>query len=607
MGDPADIFRRLPPQVPRNPSGFGNDVDAEAARRLFGQPVPPAQPPPDPLYGNQRTGADMERTQQNQDSVAAVNARLREIENGVRRGALAPGAPIPSGPGVFLGQPQAGQPGPAGTPMTPEQAVMQNTPATAVAADARAAAMAELMRRGGGGGPRVRNTITETTAGPVDPNTLAAIGANGERVDAALGARSATLEGGLRDQSGIIGDAAQQSQQQAQEQQAAAQEHAQAMARRAQRADEVNQQVLDGKIDPNRVLGDSFSGGRIAAAIGLLFSGLANGQGGADAFLGQINQTIDRDIAAQESNMANLRAGAQNQQNLVSLYRQIYQDEDAAKQAARATLLQSVAQRLQAQQARMGADMTPRELELVRAQIEQQALQASAAAQSARLSNVRTTVNASGGGSSGPRVAVANAFNAIANGAANAADADADRARGAGGGGPAAYWQANARPGFTVANPDRPAPTSANQVNDALGRVDKIESVMGRLQDARAQRLELRRNIREGNREGATRNLAELERLRAEAAPIIGVALGQGDIGNRPENYQRLTGVSGDLEVQRTILEGGGISAENDARDPVVRDIDGVIERLRRDQDRGLEIANLRRSGQAGRPPTPVD
>lgn len=305
----------------------------------------------------------------------------------------------PAAPGNLVVARPTGTPAPAAPTTANPQALAPESNAAAGPLDL---AMQELMRPSSGGGPRVTNVRTATTNAPVSAETAAGLGENQDAIRAALTDRSQTMAAGQGAQAGTFEQSVQQSQGEAQRQQLQAQQDAQAQQQQVQHADAINQQVLDGKIDPNRVLGDAFSGGRIAAAIGLFISGLANGQSGADAFLAQINQTIDRDIAAQEANLANLRAGAQNQQNLVGLYRQVNQDEEAARQAARATMLQSVAQRLQAQQSRLGQDMQRPELALTLAQLEQARLQAQAAAEAGRWQNIQTMRTASGGPGGGP-------------------------------------------------------------------------------------------------------------------------------------------------------------------------------------------------------------
>lgn len=237
---------------------------------------------------------------------------------------------------------------------------------------------------------RTRSVQTFNTPGPVSAEASGALTASDEAYKAALRARAEANARGFGQQGEIFEGADLQSQLEAQRQQQAAEDQAREMRWQTQRADNINRQVLGGQIDPNRVLGDSFSGGRIAAALGLFVAGLAQGQEGANAFLQNINQVIDRDIAAQLANLDNMRAGAQNQQNLVGMYRTVFGDETAAREAARATMLQSVAQKLQAQQARMGQAGQGPALQLALAELERAKAAATVAAQQAQGATVST-------------------------------------------------------------------------------------------------------------------------------------------------------------------------------------------------------------------------
>jgi hypothetical protein len=250
---------------------------------------------------------------------------------------------------------------------------------------------------------RTRSVQTLNTPGPVSAEAAGALSASDEAYKAALRANSEARARGLGEQGEIFEGADLQSQLEAQRQQRAAEDQAREMRWQTQRADNINQQVLGGQIDPNRVLGESFSGGRIAAALGLFIAGLAQGQEGANAFLQNINQVIDRDIAAQMANLDNMRAGAQNQQNLVGMYRTVFGDETAAREAARATMLQSIAQKLQAQQARMGQAGQGPALQLALAELERAKNAATVAAQQAQGATVSTrTQDIRTGGSVGP-------------------------------------------------------------------------------------------------------------------------------------------------------------------------------------------------------------
>lgn len=326
----------------------------------------------------------------------------------------ATGAPVPTGV-VNLGPQPVEQ-----APAAPAQGVgiippeIYTNPNAGVANQILGESYAALQGRGVYTGPptRTRSVQTFNIPGPVSAEASEALSASDEAYKAALRARSEATARGLGQQGEIFEQADLQSQLEAQRQQQAAEDQARTMQWQTERADNINQQVLSGRIDPNRVLGDSFSGGRIAAALGLFISGLAQGEQGANSFLQIINQTIDRDIAAQMANMDNLRAGAQNQQNLVGMYRTVFGDETAAREAARATMLQSVAQKLQAQQARMGQAGQGPALQLALAELERAKAAADVAAQQAQGATVSTRTQdiRTGGVVGGPNYRLSNAL-----------------------------------------------------------------------------------------------------------------------------------------------------------------------------------------------------
>jgi len=70
------------------------------------------------------------------------------------------------------------------------------------------------------------------------------------------------------------------------------------------RADQLRQDIENGKIDPNHYWHEKGTGGRIMASIGLLLSGLGSGMGGGPNMAMQVIQSnIKRDIDAQEKNL----------------------------------------------------------------------------------------------------------------------------------------------------------------------------------------------------------------------------------------------------------------------------------------------------------------
>jgi len=337
---------------------------------------------------------------------------------------VAPLAPAATGM-VNLGQQPAPAQGmqPAGSMMAPISAETFANPSLPAAERNFQQAEAELQRRGVYTGIPTRSTQTITIPGQVDPETAMAAQEAGGDYRKGIIRQFLESEAGLGDQKRIFEEANVLSKLQAQQQQQEAEDQAREMRWQTQRADAINQQVLSGQIDPNRVLGDSFSAGRFAAAIGFLFAGLAQGQQGADAFLQNINRTIDRDIASQESRLESTRTAAQNQQNLVGMYRTVFGDQNAARESARATLLRSVAQRLQAQQARMAEAGQGPALQLVLAELDRAQAQAAIAAQQAQNVTTITRTQRSGGVSGGVRVPVVRAYTDLGEARARAGQA----------------------------------------------------------------------------------------------------------------------------------------------------------------------------------------
>lgn len=392
MSTPDEVpYMLAAPQAPAGPvEVFTNDV---------WPPVAPSAQQQVPSTPGEPVGTMSQRQDPmtpSQDAIGPAPAPQR---------AAAVGAPVPSGM-VNLGPSgaqQAPPPEQQGVVGIPPEAYVNPLAGFAGQQFADVAAIADQPTVYTGVPTRTRSVQTFNTPGPVSAEAAGALSASDEAYKAALRANSEARARGLGEQGEIFEGADLQSQLEAQRQQRAAEDQAREMRWQTQRADNINQQVLGGQIDPNRVLGESFSGGRIAAALGLFIAGLAQGQEGANAFLQNINQVIDRDIAAQMANLDNMRAGAQNQQNLVGMYRTVFGDETAAREAARATMLQSIAQKLQAQQARMGQAGQGPALQLALAELERAKNAATVAAQQAQGATVSTrTQDIRTGGSVGP-------------------------------------------------------------------------------------------------------------------------------------------------------------------------------------------------------------
>lgn len=109
------------------------------------------------------------------------------------------------------------------------------------------------------------------------------------------------------------------------------------------KAMEFNEKMKERQIDTDRFWANKTTGQRSMLALGVFLMGV----GGRDG-LAQINTLIDRDIAAQKDA---LDRGLQVQNNMVSLSRQLYGDETAALDAAKAMALENINAKLKAKMA----------------------------------------------------------------------------------------------------------------------------------------------------------------------------------------------------------------------------------------------------------------
>lgn len=139
-------------------------------------------------------------------------------------------------------------------------------------------------------------------------------------------------------------------------------------------------------INPHRLLGNA--AGLVGVAIATALSGIGAAlTGGPNRALETIERAIDRDIAAQESNAANLRASADASRTFLDIARQSFSDEAAAQEAARSLAWAQVAERAAQQAAQIrdqGAALRARELEAEARQRAEAAQQAAIVAQQDR-------------------------------------------------------------------------------------------------------------------------------------------------------------------------------------------------------------------------------
>lgn len=188
--------------------------------------------------------------------------------------------------------------------------------------------------------------------------------------------RAGLAQKAAQTQLGIEQQAEQQRQQLEQDRQAAVQQA-------QQRYQNAIQRVSDAHLDPQRWFRDQGAGGTVAAVIAVALGAAGQALTGAstNGALDQINQAIDRDMQAQQSEIDGARAGADLQGNMLNITRQEFSDRQAAHDAARAGMLQQAALHVQEMEGSLAGQEAQVSAEAMRAQLEQQAAEARAVAE----------------------------------------------------------------------------------------------------------------------------------------------------------------------------------------------------------------------------------
>jgi hypothetical protein len=106
--------------------------------------------------------------------------------------------------------------------------------------------------------------------------------------------------------------------------------------------------------DPARLLRSAAGGVSAAIAIGLGAAGAALSGGGENAALSIVQRNIDRDIAAQRTDIQTAGTAAEAQRSVLGMMRQEFSDQNAAESAARSAMLAAAA--AQAQRVTAGLD-----------------------------------------------------------------------------------------------------------------------------------------------------------------------------------------------------------------------------------------------------------
>jgi hypothetical protein len=101
-------------------------------------------------------------------------------------------------------------------------------------------------------------------------------------------------------------------------------------------------ELLDKKVDPSRFWGSRSTGQKIAAYIGMAFGGLAAGFGGKNVTKDMMDNAIQQDIDSQKSEIDKLKDISSAKKNMYGLFMEKFNDERQAEAATKATMLQKV-------------------------------------------------------------------------------------------------------------------------------------------------------------------------------------------------------------------------------------------------------------------------
>ncbi len=257
-------------------------------------------------------------------------------------------------------------------------------------------------RGGGGGGPRVTQTATTTLRQPGREATAeeaAALQGARERQDAAERDYVRSLGQQFEAEAGAMNDAAA-AMERGQVDLEAARARNEA-ARRTQQAElERRERELDGlmreigsqRVDSSRLFGRGQTRNRAGAAIALVLGGIGDaftgGNAGMQTALRIINGAVDDDIRAQEQTLSHRRSVAGQRRGLLAEMRARFGSDEAARQAARAAMVEDTARQVRALQQRAQSEAHRGQLGQLLAQLEQQK---AAALQAAVVEGLGTT------------------------------------------------------------------------------------------------------------------------------------------------------------------------------------------------------------------------
>lgn len=120
----------------------------------------------------------------------------------------------------------------------------------------------------------------------------------------------------------------------------------------------LNDELSKEKVDPGHYFADKGLGDKLAFGIGGILGGIMSaqpGQGGRNQFVEHVDRLIERDVAAQEKNIANKRASLQQRDSLLGQYMKIHGDKQMAKLQASDRIYQASIDSLEGQMAQHGS------------------------------------------------------------------------------------------------------------------------------------------------------------------------------------------------------------------------------------------------------------
>lgn len=204
----------------------------------------------------------------------------------------------------------------------------------------------DVLEPRGGGGPSARIVTSTTQRAPISPWTRDSLESAGQDQEEANRRLIEAQAGGLDRLAGIEEETRQAVGDHDLEEVGIQQKAVAAVRQMTNQRAEAGQRLMSGRVDPERYLGSRGTSGRVGAAIAMTLRDLAGIYAGRDLGPTLIEREIDRDIAAQETNLAQAGREFEAGGQLLREMRQVFGDEQDARTAARATLLEDAIRRV---------------------------------------------------------------------------------------------------------------------------------------------------------------------------------------------------------------------------------------------------------------------